>query len=192
MRGAAFAAANKNDLGGGDVRDIMAGVDHVLKHYAIDGQRMAFIGYSYGGELAGFMEGQTMRFRAIVNGAPVIDQFSEYGTEDDSYYDRWFYGLPWRHFADAWRQSPLSGVGRQKGGTPMLLIQGESDVTDPPGQSYEMYRALRQEHVPVELVTYPREGHGSLARGAEGEPSKEPWHGYDARRHIVEFIKAHL
>ena len=192
MRGAAFAAANKNDLGGGDVRDIMAGIDHVLKHYPIDGQRMAFSGYSYGGELAGFMEGQTTRFRAIVNGAPVIDQFSEYGTEDDSYYDRWFYGLPWRHFADAWRQSPLAGVGRQKGGTPMLLIQGENDVTDPPGQSYEMYRALRQEHVPVELVTYPREGHSSLARGIRGEPSKEPWHGYDARRHIVEFIKAHF
>lgn len=192
MRGAAFAAANKNDLGGGDVRDILAGIDHVLKHYPVDGQRMAFSGYSYGGELAGFMEGQTTRFRAIINGAPVIDQFSEYGTEDDSYYDRWFYGLPWRHFADAWRQSPLAGVGRQKGGTPMLLIQGESDVTDPPGQSWEMYRALRQEHVPVELVTYPREGHGSLARGIWGEPSKEPWHGFDARRHIVEFVKAHL
>jgi dipeptidyl aminopeptidase/acylaminoacyl peptidase len=41
-RGAAFAAANKNDLGGGDVRDIMAGIDHVLKHYSVDGQRMAF------------------------------------------------------------------------------------------------------------------------------------------------------
>ncbi len=192
MRGAAFAAANNNDLGGGDVRDILAGIDQVLKHYPVDGHQMAFIGYSYGGELAGFMEGQTTRFRALVSGAPVIDQFSEYGTEDDSYYDRWFYGLPWQHFADAWRQSPLAGVGRQKGGTPMLLIQGEADVTDPPGQSYEMYRALRQAHVPVELVTYPREGHGTLAGGTEGEPSKEPWHGYDARRHIVEFIKAHL
>ena len=191
-RGAAFAAANKNDLGGGDVRDILAGIDHVLKHYPIDGQRMAFSGYSYGGELAGFMEGQTTRFRALISGAPVIDQFSEYGTEDDSYYDRWFYGLPWRHFADAWRQSPLAGVGRQKNATPMLLLQGESDVTDPPGQSYEMYRALRQEHVPVELVTYPREGHGSLAGGIWGEPSKEPWHGFDARRHIVEFIKEHF
>jgi dipeptidyl aminopeptidase/acylaminoacyl peptidase len=192
MRGAAFAAANKNDLGGGDVRDILAGVDHVLKHYPVDGRQMAFIGYSYGGELAGFMEGQTTRFRAIVSGAPVIDQFSEYGTEDDSYYDRWFYGFPWQHFADAWRQSPLAGVGRQKGGTPMLLIQGQTDETDPPGQSYEMYRALRQAQVPVELVTYPREGHSTLARGTEGEPSKEPWHGFDARRHIVEFIKANL
>lgn len=192
MRGAAFAAANKNDLGGGDVRDIMAGIDHVLKHYPVDERRMAFIGYSYGGELAGFLEGQTTRFRAIVNGAPVIDQFSEYGTEDDSYYDRWFYGLPWRHFNDAWRQSPLAGVGRLKGGTPMLLIQGENDETDPPGQSYEMYRALRQEHVPVELVTYPREGHSSLARAMWGEPSREPWHGFEARRHVVEFIKANF
>ena len=122
----------------------------------------------------------------------MIDQFSEYGTEDDSYYDRWFYGLPWQHFADAWRQSPLASVGRQKSGTPMLLIQGQADKTDPAGQSFEMYRALRQAHVPVELVTYPREGHGTLARGIEGEPSKEPWHGFDARRHIVEFMKTHL
>ncbi len=192
LRGAAFAAANKNDLGGGDVRDILAGVDHVLKHFPLDGHRMAFIGYSYGGELAGFMEGQTTRFRAIVSGAPVIDQFSEYGTEDDSYYDRWFYGYPWQHVTDAWRQSPLAGVGRQKVGTPMLLIQGQEDETDPPGQSYEMYRALRQAHVPVELVTYPRESHSSLARGIEGEPSKEPWHGFEARRHTVEFIREHL
>jgi len=192
MRGAAFAAANRNDLGGGDVRDILAGVDHVLKQFALDGTRMAFIGYSYGGELAGFMEGQTTRFRALVSGAPVIDQFSEYGTEDDSSYDRWFYGYPWQHFADAWRQSPLAGVGRQKAGTPMLLIQGLDDTTDPPGQSYEMYRALRQAHVPVELVTYPRESHGSLAGGTEGEPSKEPWHGFEVRRHIVEFIGAHF
>ncbi|MBS0388214.1 MAG: S9 family peptidase, partial [Proteobacteria bacterium] len=192
MRGAAFAAANKNDLGGGDVRDILAGVDHVLKHYPLDAARMAFVGYSYGGELAGFMEGKTKRFRALVSGAPVIDQFSEYGTEDDSYYDRWFYGYPWQHFADAWRQSPLAGVGKQKGGTPMLLIQGLEDESDPAGQSYEMYRALRQAHVPVELVTYPREGHSTLARGTEGEPSKEPWHGYEARRHIVAFITAHF
>ena len=52
-----------------------------------------------------------------------------------------------------------------------------------PGQ--EMYRALRQEGVPVELVTYPRENHGPLAIGMLGHPSPEPWHGYDARQRIV-------
>jgi len=184
--GAAFMAANRNDLGGGDYTDIMTGVDAVLARYPLDSQRMALVGYSYGGEMAGFVEGRTGRFKALVSGAPVIDQFSEYGTEDSSYYDRWFYGRPWEHFADVWRQSPLARVGQAK--TPMLLIQGEDDPTDPLGQSQEMYRALRQVGAPVTLVTYPRETHATLGRGFLAEPSREPWHGLDARRRMLAFI----
>jgi dipeptidyl aminopeptidase/acylaminoacyl peptidase len=184
--GAAFAAANKNDLGGGDYRDIMAGVDTVLAKFPIDATKLALIGYSYGGEMAGFVEGKTDRFRAIVSGAPVIDQMSEYGTESSSYYDRWFYGYPWQHEQDAWKQSPISGVGHAS--TPFLLLQGKSDTTDPAGQSEEMYRALRQAGVPVELVEDPRENHGPLALGMFGYPSREPWHGFDARKRLVDFI----
>ena len=185
--GAAFAAANKNDLGGGDYLDIMAGVDAVLKTEPIDGNRMALIGYSYGGEMAGFVEGKTTRFKAIISGAPVIDQHSEYGTEDSSWYDRWYFGKPWEHPEDAWRQSPLATAG--KASTPFLLLQGESDTTDPLGQSQEMYRALRQAGVPVDLVTYPRDNHGPLAMAIYGYPVPEPWHGFDARRRIVAFIQ---
>ena len=39
--GAAFAAANKNDLGGGDYRDIMAGLDAVITQYAVDSKKLA-------------------------------------------------------------------------------------------------------------------------------------------------------
>ncbi|MGA2252834.1 S9 family peptidase [Terracidiphilus sp.] len=184
--GVAFGAANKNDLGGGDYQDIMAGVDYVLSKYPLDSTKMALMGYSYGGEMAGFVEGKTDRFKAIISGAPVIDQFSEYGTERGSWYDRWYFGKPWEHMEDAWRQSPLSGAAHAK--TPFLLIQGESDSTDPLGQSQEMYRALRQEGVPVELVSYPREDHGPLAGGIFGRPSSEPWHGYDGRQRIIEFL----
>lgn len=184
--GAAFAAANKNDLGGGDYRDIMAGVDDMIAEYPIDPQRLALMGYSYGGEMAAFVEGNTDRFKAIISGAPVIDQHSEYGTEDSSWYDRWFYGKPWEHAADAWRQSPLSNAARAK--TPFLLIQGEEDAIDPLGQSQEMYRALRQTGVHVELVQYPREDHGPLAGAMHGLPSKEPWHGFDVRQRLVKFI----
>jgi len=185
--GAAFAAANKNDLGGGDYRDLMAGVDYVIKNFPIDPDRLGLYGYSYGGEMAGFVEGKTNRFKAIVSGAPVIDQFSEYGTEDGSWYDRWFFGKPWEHVEDAWKQSPLAGAGHAS--TPFLLLQGEADKTDPLGQSQEMYRALRQMGVPVDLVTYPREGHGPLSRGIGGYPVSEPWHGFDARKRIVEFFQ---
>jgi pimeloyl-ACP methyl ester carboxylesterase len=186
--GAAFAAANKNDMGGADYRDIMAGVDAVLAKYPIDANKLALMGYSYGGEMAGFVEGRTDRFKAIVSGAPVIDQESEYGTENGSYYDRWFYGgYPWEHAESAWRQSALADVAKAK--TPFLLLQGEDDKTDPLGQSLEMYRALRQMGVPVELVQYPREDHGPLAQGIFGNPSPEPWHGFDGRQRIVEFIR---
>jgi dipeptidyl aminopeptidase/acylaminoacyl peptidase len=182
-----FSAANKNDLGGGDYRDVMTGVDFVLGKYPLDPNRMALMGYSYGGEMAGFVEGKTDRFKAIISGAPVIDQFSEYGTEGGSWYDRWYYGKPWEHMDDAWKQSPLAGAAHAK--TPFMLLQGQGDTTDPLGQSEEMYRALRQEGVPVELVTYPREDHGPLATGIFGRPSAEPWHGFDGRQRIVEFIE---
>lgn len=185
--GAKFAAANKNDMGGADYRDIMAGVDFVLKTGHLDPTRMALMGYSYGGEMAGFVEGKTARFKAIVSGAPVIDQYSEYGTEGESFYDRWFYGKPWEHPADAWRQSPLAHIGAAR--TPFMLLQGQSDSTDPLGQSQEMYRALRQNGVPVEFISYPRDDHGPLAQAMFGAPVAEPWHGFDARRRVVEFIE---
>ncbi len=44
--------------------------------------------------------------------------------------------------------------------TPTLLLQGEDDTVDPPGQSQQLYRALKRYDVPCELVLYPREGHG--------------------------------
>ncbi|MGH9392661.1 MAG: S9 family peptidase, partial [Terriglobales bacterium] len=131
-----FAAANKNDLGGNDYLDVMAGLDWALANEPVDAKRVGLYGYSYGGEMAGFVEGKTTRFAAIVSGAPVIDQYSEYGTESGSWYDRWFYGLPWEHAQDAWRQSPLSYAGHAR--TPFLLLQGQADTTDPLGQSEEM------------------------------------------------------
>jgi len=186
----AFVAANKNDLGGGDYRDIMTGVDAMIASQPVDPDKLVLMGYSYGGEMAGFVAGKTERFKAIVSGAPVINQISEYGTEDNSWYDRWWYGKPWVNFADAWRQSPLAYAANVK--TPFLLIQGDQDVTDPLGQSQEMYRALRQEDVHVEMVQYPREGHRTLSRGLQGFPTQEPWHGFDVRQRIVKFIDSCL
>jgi dipeptidyl aminopeptidase/acylaminoacyl peptidase len=74
--------------------------------------------------------------------------------------------------------------------TPFLLLQGLDDQIDPPGQSREMYRALRQQSVDVELVEYPREDHYPLYYAIYGLPSPEPWHGFDARERMVDFIGA--
>ncbi len=184
--GVAFEAANKDDMGNGDYLDIMAAVDEAIKSAPIDADKMALIGYSYGGEMAGFVEGKTTRFKAIISGAPVIDQFSEYGTEAGSYGDRWYTGQPWRHFESAWRQSPLAYAEHAK--TPFLLLQGQTDTTDPEGQSKEYYRALRQEGVSVQMLLFPREDHGALGANFAGQPSTEPWAGIIARDHMIKFM----
>jgi len=70
-----------------------------------------------------------------------------------------------------------------------MLLQGQNDTTDPLGQAQEMYRALRQVGVPVDLITYPRDNHGPLSGAIYGRPVQEPWHGFDARQRIVAFIQ---
>lgn len=186
--GAKFMAANRNDLGGADYRDVMAGVDMLLKDYPIDESQMALIGFSYGGEMAGFVVGKTDRFKAIVSAAPVINQISEYGTERGTVYDRWFLGRPWDHFDDAWRQSPISTAMHAK--TPFLLLHGAEDVTDPLGQSLEMWRALKQYGSPVALIVYPRLDHSETSAIFNARVSQEPWHGVDLRRRMFGFLRA--
>lgn len=45
-----------------------------------------------------------------------------------------------------------------------LILHGENDEPVPVNQAYAFYRALREQNVPVELVVYPREGHGPSER----------------------------
>jgi dipeptidyl aminopeptidase/acylaminoacyl peptidase len=185
-----FVAANRNDLGGKDFEDEMAGLDWALENEPVDPHRLGMFGYSYGGEMAAYIEGKTSRFAAIVAGAPVIDQFSEYGTEVGHYYDRLFFGRPWMHVKSALRQSPLSYAKNAK--TPLLLLQGQADTTDPLAQSEEEYRALFEDGVPVRLVTFPRDNHIPLFEAIVGMPSNEPWHGYEARRQIRAWFRDHF
>jgi dipeptidyl aminopeptidase/acylaminoacyl peptidase len=185
--GTEFLASLQDDLGGVDYRDIMTGVDAALAQAPIDKERLALIGFSYGGTIATFALGRTDRFKALVAAAPVVDQISEYGTEGSSWYDRWYFGKPWTRLDAAWRQSPLAGVAAAR--TPLLLLHGESDTVNPLGQSLELYRALRQEGAPVELILFPREGHRELGQNFFGYPSVEPYHGIALRDRMLNFLR---
>src|SRR4030081_3717587 len=109
-------------MGTRDPLDIMSGVHEVQRTSPVDSERMALIGYSHGGEMAGFVEGETARFKAIVSGATVIDQFSEYGTESGSCGDHWYTGQAWRHFESACRQSHQAYAEHAK--SPFMLLEG--------------------------------------------------------------------
>lgn len=156
--GQAFVEMNRGDWGGGDFRDVMAGVDALIARGVADPKRLGIGGWSYGGYMSAWAVTQTTRFRASVSGAPVIDLASEYGTEAGPQYDEWFYGTPYERLEGFIRSSPITFVKNVR--TPTLLLQGEADETDPIGQSQQFHRGLKRYDVPTDFVVYPREPHG--------------------------------
>ncbi len=156
--GQQFIEMNRADWGGGDFKDVMAGVDALIARGVADPDRLGIGGWSYGGYMAEWAITQTTRFKAAVSGAGMANLISEFGTETSSSYDEWFYGLPYERPEGFLKNSPFMYLKNAR--TPTLILQGEADRTDPLGQSQELYRGLKRYGVPAELVVYPREPHG--------------------------------
>lgn len=158
-QGEAFTAANKRDFGGGDLKDILAGVDAVERVAPIDDARLGLTGGSYGGFMAMWTNTQTNRFKAIVSGAGLSNWISYYGTNG---IDQWmipFFGHSmYEDPAIYAKLSPITYIAKAK--TPTLLYVGERDIEVPPTQSIEYWHALKALGVPTSLVIYPEEGHG--------------------------------
>jgi dipeptidyl aminopeptidase/acylaminoacyl peptidase len=157
-QGEAFTAANKRDFGGGDLKDILAGVDAVEKIAPVDEDRLGLIGGSYGGFMAMWVNTQTNRFRGIVAGAGLSDWVSYYGING---IDQWmipFFGASAYDDPKAyWDVSAIQFIKRAK--TPTFIYVGERDIEVPPTQSIEYWHALKAMGVPTSLVIYPGEGH---------------------------------
>ena len=156
--GQKFIEMNRADWGGGDFKDVMAGVDALIARGVADPDRLGIGGWSYGGYMAEWAITQTRRFKAAVSGAGMANLISEFGTEAGPAYDEWFYGLPYERPEGFLKSSPFMYLKNAR--TPTLILQGEADRTDPLGQSQELYRGLKRYGVEAELVVYPREPHG--------------------------------
>src|SRR5438045_661898 len=93
--GEKFMRGNIPDWGGGDYRDIMTGVDEVVKRGIADSTKLAVEGWSYGGYMTAWIVSQTGRFKAAMMGAGLSDLVSMYGTTDiPGYIGTFFSGLP--------------------------------------------------------------------------------------------------
>jgi dipeptidyl aminopeptidase/acylaminoacyl peptidase len=178
--GQKFMEMNRADWGGGDFKDVMAGVDDLVAKGIADPDRLGIAGWSYGGYMAGWAVTQTTRFKAAVAGAGMANLISEFGTEDAPAYDEWFWGLPYERPEGFLNSSPFLFVKNAK--TPTLILQGDADVVDPLGQSQELYRGLKHYGVETELVVFPREPHGF----------QEAKHRVDMQRRILEWFDKHL
>src|SRR5437868_468812 len=180
-----FANVIQYHYPGDDYRDLMAGVDEVLKRNFIDSTRMGVTGGSGGGVLTNWIVGHTHRFAAAVSQRSIADWTGFWYSADFTLFNpTWFSAAPWenpKQFADL---SPITYVSNVT--TPLMLIEGESDMrTPPPLGGEQMFRALKYLHRPTVMVRFPDETH-ELSR------SGKPWHRVERLRHIVGWFDKYL
>ena len=157
--GAEFRMANRADWGGKDYKDLMAGVDQVIKMGVADENKMGVMGWSYGGFMSSWIVGHTNRFKAASVGAPVVDLIHQNLTDDiEGFLPSYFKNDPWNDWNQYDAHSPLRFVQNVK--TPVMLQHGEADQRVPFSNSVMFYNALRRRNVQVRLLALPRQPHG--------------------------------
>ena len=157
--GKKFRYANYKDWGGGDYRDLMAGVDKVIATGVADPERLGVMGWSYGGYMTSWIITQTKRFKAASVGAGVTNLVSFTGTADIPGFIPDYMGAEFWDNLEIYRAH--SAMYNIKGAsTPTLIQHGEADERVPISQGYELYNALKRQGVTVKMVTYPRTPHG--------------------------------
>jgi len=158
--GKEFRYANFQDWGYGDYEDLMSGVDKVIEMGVVDPERLAEMGWSYGGYMTSWIVTQTDRFKAVSMGAGLSNLVSMVGTTDIPDYLLAHMGGPyWNGNMETYeRHSAIYHVENTV--TPTQIIHGTGDLRVPLGQAQEFYWALQELGVDSEMVLLPRTGHG--------------------------------
>jgi dipeptidyl aminopeptidase/acylaminoacyl peptidase len=163
---------------GDDYKDLMVGVDELLKRGYIDESKLGVTGGSGGGLLTNWTIGHTTRFAAAVSQRDIASWADWWYTADFTLFQpSWFKAPPFEDPEDYRARSPITYINSVK--TPLMLILGEADYRTPPGAGgEEMFRALKFKKIPTVMVRFPGESH-ELSR------SGQPWHRVERLEHIV-------
>jgi dipeptidyl aminopeptidase/acylaminoacyl peptidase len=170
---------------GDDYKDLMAGVDELIKRGWIDPAKLGVTGGSGGGLLTNWVVTQTDRFKAAAAQRDISDWAAWWYTADFTLFQpNWFRGTPFQDPADYRARSPITYIEKVK--TPMMFILGEADYRTPPGAGGEqMFRALKFRKIPTVMVRFPGESH-ELSR------SGQPWHRVERLQNIVKWFDIYL
>ncbi len=163
---------------GDDYRDLMVGVDEVLKRGYVDAKKLCVTGGSGGGVLTDWTITHTDRFAAAVSQRDISNWASWWYTADFTLFQpNWFKAPPFEDPQDYSNRSAITFVKNIH--TPVLFVLGESDYRTPQDSGGEqLFRALKYMKRPTAMVVFPRETH-ELSR------SGEPWHRIERLEHIV-------
>ncbi len=157
--GVAFKAKNFADFGGGDYNDVMSGINDLVEQGLVDPHHIAIGGWSYGGYLTNWAVSHSNHFVAAVDGEGITNFISYTGTSDDTdFFLRYLGAYFWNaNQALYWERSPIAHVKNIH--TPLLILEGGSDIRVPPSQAEELYTALTLLHRPVKMLIAPGESH---------------------------------
>jgi dipeptidyl aminopeptidase/acylaminoacyl peptidase len=163
---------------GDDYRDLMIGVDEVLKRGYVDQKKLGVTGGSGGGVLTDWTITHTDRFAAAVSQRDISNWASWWYTADFTLFQpSWFKAPPFEDPQDYNNRSAITFVKDIH--TPVLFVLGESDFRTPQDSGGEqLFRALKYMKRPTAMVVFPRETH-ELSR------SGEPWHRIERLEYIV-------
>jgi dipeptidyl aminopeptidase/acylaminoacyl peptidase len=163
---------------GDDYKDLMTGVDELVKRGYIDEKKLGVTGGSGGGLLTNWTVGHTTRFAAAVSQRDIASWSDWWYTADFTLFQAsWFRAAPFEDPEDFKARSPITYVNEMK--TPMMFILGETDWRTPTYAGGEqLFRALKYKKIPTVMVRFPNETH-ELSR------SGQPWHRIERLQHIV-------
>jgi len=163
--GQEFSARHVNAWGQQTADDIITGTQLFWReHSFVDSTRVGCIGASYGGFMTQYLQTRTQIFAAAISHAGISDITSYWG---EGYWGYSYssaasaFSYPWNNAKMFTEQSPLFHADRIN--TPLLLLHGTADTNVPPGESIQMFNALRILGKTVELVTIDGENHHILA-----------------------------
>lgn len=159
--GNAYMLAVTGDTAQGPGDDILAGLHALEKLPGVDASREAVSGWSYGGLLTTWLIGHDHRWRAAISGAAVNDETEEYNLSISNVQNRYYLGTS-PYLDDGQRvyaeQSPITYYRDIT--TPTLIWGTTLDPVVPITQSYALYHALTDNHVPVRFLVFPASTHG--------------------------------
>ena len=160
-RGVDFSKADHRDLMGKEFQYMLSGIDYLIREGITDSERVGVGGGSYGGYTSAWAAtASSERFKAAVAWMGITNWFSMTGVSDIFWENSTVHwdAIMYDNYELYLERSPIRYI--KKANTPTLIIHGAVDPRVPIGQSQELYTALKWKGVPVEFVTYPREGHG--------------------------------
>jgi dipeptidyl aminopeptidase/acylaminoacyl peptidase len=148
-------------------KDILEGVDALVKDGIADPDHLTIGGYSYGGYMTNWLITQTTRFKAAVTGAGAVEHIGNWGNDDTNADDAYFLGgRPWEAPQRYHDEAAIFQIDKVR--TPTHMVAGADDIRVAVLEDYLLEHALYSLGIPNKLLIFPGEGHGL---------GKNPWHG---------------